>query len=63
MEMPSLLFNDGLAAAQVIGLISAALKGALSAGYYGHTWTDDVGEMVEEIPREERVAVGSTVHS
>jgi hypothetical protein len=60
MDMTSLLFNDGLAAAQVIGLISAVLKGALSAGYCGHIWTDDAGEMVEEIPREERIAVGST---
>jgi hypothetical protein len=53
MVMTCLLFNDCLAAAQVIGLISAVLKGALSAGYYGYVRTDVAGETAEKY-RERR---------
>jgi hypothetical protein len=39
-------FNGGLAAAELIGLISTTIKGTLIAGYYTHTRTDGSGEMM-----------------
>lgn len=38
-------FNVGLTSAEVIGLISTAVKASLTAGYYTHIGTDGSGKM------------------